>query len=184
MPTVTRQLVHHPDLLWALLDTSPRRARQVAEAELYSGLTRFIPAPFEMRRCTWMSEAEHELAVTAYVGGNAAYWVIPTADASPRSFLREAIDRGVHLRAAMTRAGMWAAHNQPIDEFVVLAVEDAPTADPDVATYALGPLLWALGERDYQRGLAALTRAVRASWPGWSALGVQSLELPSLAESS
>lgn len=166
----------HPNLLWALLCTSPKRAATVAEQRAV-GLPAYRP--------TWERTPGCPLALDALPEQNAAHWTVETADASPAAFPQELRGRGLHLRAAMTKEGLWKAHGIPIDDFVIHAVERAgfdeygrPTGASDVATYTLGENLWAEGTALYERALAKLAEAQRAGWPGWEAMGVQVLDVP------
>jgi hypothetical protein len=173
--------VYSADLLWALLVTSPRRARlclteQAGSERRHPG----IPEGAARYRPRWASATGALLETSARAYGNALFLACPTADASPGAFREEIRGRGLHMRAAMAKDGLWRGFNLPVEAKVIVAVEEIGTAEfpphDDYALYSLTGELEAEGEALYRRALVQLAQAIRNGWPGWSDAGLQVLE--------
>ncbi len=161
-----------PEILWALLRMSPRRAAAVESNEEVAH-DESVQALSPVR---WRADAG-ELEVSPFVLGNYAYHFVRVVDASPTAVRALVLDRGIHLRAAMVRDGLWRGMNRPIEGFVVVAVElDLSGNEVDRVSYILGDEIESAGQAAYHQALARFRSAQDSGWPGWSARGMLALE--------
>jgi hypothetical protein len=164
------------DILWAILVTSPRRARLRSSTPIADdGRPPGIPEGAALYRPRWERTTGLWLETSAWSYGNALFLPCATVDASPASFREEIRGRGLHMRAAMAKDGLWRGLNRPVEAKVIVAVEEIDTHS-DHALYSLSGELEDEGEALYQRALVQLEQAIRNGWPGWSDAGMQVLE--------
>lgn len=161
---------HH---LWALIRECPRRAQKAASlppADLVAG----IPGGRNYVSFEWThGDLPLEINVDA-IDGTAAYLAADAFGCGPstaRAIVREG---GLHLYAAMLEDGMRQAGK--VMASFVLALQDARHQDHGL--YVFGDHLMESGRVEYHRALHDLAQAIRDGWPGWSATGVQLLEIP------
>jgi len=129
------------------------------------------------------TEGETQCAVqvlrgTASRGSSTAYCFMEARRWHPSAVVPRVLADGIPLLCEMTRRALWETRSEPLDAFVVVALEHGG----DFAQYALGDGFDELGADQFRRALGAYRRAEQEGWPGWAEAGVQELDLPAREE--
>ncbi len=109
---------------------------------------------------------------------NTAYCFLTTRFSHPSTIIPTLLAGWIPLLYEMTRRATWAKYSEPLDSFVVVALE----MGGDFAQHVLGDSFESLGEEQFRRALGLYRRAQRDGWPGWAEAGVQVLDLPGQGE--
>lgn len=118
--------------------------------------------------------AVHVLLGAASRSSRAAHCFMDARRWHPSTIIPALLAGGVPLLYEMTRRALWATQSEPLDAFVVVALEHGG----DFAQYVLGDSFDELGADQFRRALGAYRRAEQEGWPGWAEAGVQVLDLP------
>lgn len=174
-------MTYGPHTLWALRTRCPREA---LTASKFEGLwSRFLPVQQASPRTFAWDHSRARLEVSCHnLTSATAFLGVETPDCSPEHARRLVYGYGLHLHAAMLEDGMMR-EGLAVGQFAIAlmaarsptSIGDAPT---DHAIYVLGDRLMEAGRAEYRRALRDLEQAIRDGWPGWSARGVQVLEMP------
>jgi hypothetical protein len=139
-----------------------------------AGVSRFRPE--------W-TEGDVPCAVHVWRGpsarsANTAYFFMEARRWHPTTVTAALLSADIPLLLGMTRRALWKNLSEPLDAFVVVALEHGG----DFAQYALGDRFDELGDDQFRRALGTYRRAQQEGWPGWAEAGVQVLDLPKREE--